>query len=316
MYLHSLPQRACTEHCDPRAAGAPGVALIERKPTVKLMWGHKGHATIHGKATLALPEDMPDFFRSGQARLEGLASAPDRWKLNELPHLKGASSPDHYAALELLQDNEFPPDRYAYVRMIDHKELAPNFPPQFVGTLPYKIAELQQQLTCELAIYRVEQARNGPELQAAQENVLHTAGMLGHYIGDASQPLHTSVHTDGWRSEVEPNPDGFRTERGLHRDFETVLVNASVDQEAVAARMTPPRRLEGDPLHWAVGMARESHAHVRTIYELDKSGELASPAGLDFVQDRLAVGASNLRDAWYTAWLDSAALVDKIRDPE
>jgi hypothetical protein len=203
--------------------------------------------------------------------------------------------------------------------MID-RELEPKFPPQFVGTLPYRIAELHEQLTCEMAIYRHEVNTHGPEVAALQENILHTAGLLGHYVGDASQPLHASAHTNGWRTEVEPNPEGFRTTPGLHRDFETLLVNASVDQDSIARKMTPPTRLEGDPLQLAIGMVRESHQNVRKLYQLEKQGQLdptgPTAEGLDFVQTRLAVGASNLRDMWYTAWLDSEALAEKVRDPE
>ncbi len=308
--------------CEAHAPYAAGVSL-QAPPKLNLFWGGKGHALIHGKAALALPDEMPAFFRNGAERLEGLASQPDRWKLRELPHLKGSSTPDHYAALELLKDHQFPKDRYSYVLMIDHEQLAPDYPPQFVGTLPYKIAELQQQLTCELAIYRHELARSGPgskELKPLEENVLHTAGMLGHYVGDASQPLHTSAHSNGWRPEVEPNPNGFSTDPEVHRKFETLLVNASVDPESIGRRMTPARRLQGDPLDQAIGMIRESHQQVRPLFQLEKEGKLeptgTSPEGLDFVQNRLAVGASNLRDMWFTAWLDSAALVDKVHDPE
>ena len=54
--------------------------------------------------------------------------------------------------------------------------------------------------------------------------VLRDLGVWAHYIGDASQPLHVTVHYNGWGDY--PNPDGFVAQPGLHAKFESDFVNA------------------------------------------------------------------------------------------
>src|SRR5712672_2343549 len=46
-----------------------------------------------------------------------------------------------------------------------------------------------------------------------QENLLYIMGVMGHYVGDASQPLHTTIHHHGW---VGDNPQHYTTSRGFH----------------------------------------------------------------------------------------------------
>ena len=38
-------------------------------------------------------------------------------------------------------------------------------------------------------------------------------GVMGHYVGDGSQPLHTTVHFNGW---VGDNPKGYTTKQTFH----------------------------------------------------------------------------------------------------
>ena len=42
-----------------------------------------------------------------------------------------------------------------------------------------------------------------------EQAILFYAGWLGHYVGDGSQPLHTTIQYNGW---VGPNPHGYTTE--------------------------------------------------------------------------------------------------------
>src|ERR1022692_3331273 len=40
----------------------------------------------------------------------------------------------------------------------------------------------------------------------SEAEIVFLAGWLGHYVGDGSQPLHTSIQYNGW---VGPNPHGY-----------------------------------------------------------------------------------------------------------
>ncbi|CAN0108794.1 unnamed protein product, partial [Phaeothamnion confervicola] len=268
-------------------------------------WGPKGHVLVHREALANLPDTMPDFFRAAGSDFDAMASLPDGWKHKSAPHLKAATSPDHYFDCERWQTNPLPPDRYSMTTAADKAGLSA---PQ-VGLLPYRIAELYEQLRDDLALWRNATAGTQKALHF-ERNAVYSAALLGHFVGDASQPLHSTVHTDGWDPAYE-NPNQYRTKGHLHSDFETKLVTL-VQQDQVHQRVGPLQTLQGDPLEWSMGMIRESNDKVIPLYELEKSGALnpkkPTPEGLSFVAERIAKGAQNLRDVWFSAWLESAAL--------
>ena len=304
MMIMTRPMPACN------ATGEPG-----------LMWGAKGHGIVNSEAAEHMPDEMPPFFREASDRLGVLGAHPDELRFRALRHLNNSNAVDHYINTELLHGQEAPRDRYSYALKV--KELEPdNNQPQKAGTLPYRMAETYETLVAEFTLYRQELARSGPDdpkVKQFQENAIYTAGMLGHFVGDATQPLHTTVHHDGWDESREPNPEGFRTKPGIHSQFETKLVEKSVDPSAVAEKI-PARatRYEGDPLDWGFNLINESQGFVRDVYRYEKAGELSptnpSPRALDLAESRLARGAEVLRDLWYTAWVRSGELASQ-EDP-
>lgn len=272
-----------------------------------------------------LPQDVvPDFFTDSKDRLVGLATQPDRWKPKSLSYLRAATSLDHFLAYEQVKDIELPADRYDFIAKVQAEGLnVPGAPPKYVGFLPYRMAEMYQNLTLDFALWRKEGEGLSPEdprRQALEENVLTSAGLLGHYVEDAAQPMHSSVHHDGWNTlAAGGNPKGFRTRRGLHKEFEIDLVNAHVVEDEIHRRLESARKFAGDPLDWGMGIVAESNTQIDKLYTLEKNGELKvenpSPEALDFMHDRMAVGAQNLRDLWYTAWLESESLSKELFPP-
>lgn len=287
-------------------------------------WGFQGHGIVQEVAVETLPDDVPEFFTQAKERIVGLASQPDRWKTRGLNYLSGATAMDHFMAFEQIQGHDLPEDRYDYISMIEREGInAPGQAPKWVGTLPYRVAELYQNLTLDFAIWRNE----GQDLpsddsrrKALEENVLMSAGLLGHYVGDAAQPLHSTVHHDGWNPAAEPNPNGYRTRRGLHREFETKFLNEVANEEQVHERVGPAHQFAGDPLDWGLGLIAESNTQVEKLYQLEQSGDIdpdhPSAEGVDFLHDRMAVGAENLRDLWFTAWRESKRLARRLQRPK
>lgn len=283
-------------------------------------WGAKGHGIVNHEAAEHMPDEMPPFFREAADRLSILGPHPDELRFRALRHLNNANAVDHYMNAELLHGQAAPRDRYSYALKV--KELEPdNNQPQKAGTLPYKIAEMYETLVAEFTLYRQELSRSGPDspkTRQFQENAIQIAGMLGHFVGDATQPLHATIHHDGWDESREPNPEGFRTKPGLHSQFETRLVERSVSEERVSDKIPAARRWDGDPLDWGLNLVNESQGFVRDLYRYEKNGELSpsnpSPRALDLAESRLARGAEVLRDLWYTAWLRSGELATQ-EDP-
>jgi dihydroorotate dehydrogenase len=64
-----------------------------------------------------------------------------------------------------------------------------------------------------------------------------------------------------------------------------------------------------------VAYLRHSQSYVERVYQLEKAGGFAGAGSVEsraFTAERLAAGASMLRDMIYTAWLKSA---EPVRDP-
>lgn len=311
------------------ASPKPSATTISSAPSdeIDLSWGARGHSMIQEIAVETLPTDkMPEFFAEAKDRIVGLASQPDRWKPQQLGYLRGATSVDHFLAYEQVKDlKDLPDDRYDFIAQIQANHLnVPGAAPKYVGFLPYRVAELYQNLTLDFALWRKEGEdlpASDPRRQALEQNVLTSAGLLGHYVEDACQPLHATIHHDGWNSAAAGgNPHGYRESKGLHRQFETAFVNANVSKNEVRKDVGPSKHWRGDPLDWGLGLIAESNTQVEKVYQLEQQGALdpahPSPQAVDFVHSRMALGAQNLRDLWYSAWLDSKLLSWQIPSPD
>ncbi|HSG46745.1 MAG TPA: hypothetical protein VLA43_02905, partial [Longimicrobiales bacterium] len=217
-------------------------------------------------------------------------------------------------------------DRYRYLEVLYRDTQLPR-PERDAGFLPFHILELYQRLVTEWALWH-EADRSGDIVEQGfiEARILNDAGILGHYVTDAAQPHHTTIHFNGWNASgalKEPNPEGFTESRDFHWRFESDFVRAHVRPEAVvtAARAWPaPPRWEGmEAVRDAVwGHLDRSHAQVRTLYALERDHGFtpapgAHPATVAFTVERLSDGARVLRDLWWNAWLEGRALAHARR---
>ena len=79
--------------------------------------------------------------------------------------------------------------------------------------------------------------------------------------------------------------------------------------------MAPAQALTGDIFDDYVAYLRQTAKYVEKVYQFDKAGAFTSagtPESRDFAAERLAAGATMLRDMIYTAWLQSA---NPVPDP-
>ncbi|HJQ83994.1 MAG TPA: hypothetical protein VKA21_07965, partial [Candidatus Binatia bacterium] len=175
-----------------------------------LGWGAPGHAIV-ARAALAASADLPAWFREARPALAELAGAPDRWReVDQTVPALAARRPDHFFDLDVWGMERLPPDRWSYVERAGRRRLAP----AGIGFLPYAITEEYGVL---LSAFR--DARDGRA--GGQEAAVVAAGVLAHLAGDAAVPLHATRHHHGW---IGPNPRGYTTDAGVHRWFETDMV--------------------------------------------------------------------------------------------
>ncbi len=270
-------------------------------------WGAEGHAMAARAAVAGLPGEVPVFFRDAGPRLAWLNPEPDRWRSRVLEEMNEAWAYDHYVDLENVPEGALDAvDRFEFLRALYEAGL--EVPERDAGFLPYRILELYQRLVTEWRMWR---DAAGEERRWIEERIVNDAGILGHYVTDASQPHHTTIHFNGWNEEA-PNPRGFTKARDFHGRFEADFVRAHLTQADVDRRTAAGARSVAGAARSAIwAFIRETHGQVDPLYELEQEHGFdpdapAAPETEEFTARRLAAGADMLRTLWWSAWVESA----------
>ncbi len=301
-----------------------GVAALAA-PAVVSAWGNTGHRLIGVAAVRALPEEMPAFLRTPGAAAEvgELSREPDRTKGAGQPHDRERDTA-HF--VDMIEDGRIMTEQGMSIDALprlkseyDAALLAAGIDVDDAGYLPYAIMDGYQQLVRDFATWRVLNAAEARETDPGKRAwyredrlrrealILRDMGYLGHYVGDGAQPHHTTIHYNGWSRDV-PNPEGFTTSRQTHGAFEGAFTARVARLDAVEAAMAPAA-LDGFDLRARVpAYLKTTLAEVVPFYRLEKAGAFrdGEPRAGQFVIDRLAAGASELRDLFVLAWRDSA----------
>ena len=298
-------------------------------------WGAAGHRMIGELAAKNFPATLPAFLRTPQAQFQigQLAREPDISKGAGQPH-DADLDPGHYVNVSddgtILGGpklSDLPPNRREYdtaLRAVNTNQYA-------VGYLPYNLMGGYQQLVKDFAILRMtmaaqkharafsmtadERRRFARERTLREMLTLRDLGWWAHFVGDTANPMHATIHLNGWRGAT--NPQGFTTLRNTHARFEETFVNANITDADVAAKLRPYRACACTLAQRMQNYLSASQALVVQTYELEKSGAIdtATPDSKAFVAGRLAEGASQLRDMVNDAWEESARSTLGYRNP-
>jgi hypothetical protein len=297
------------------------MATIAAAPSAALAWGSTGHRMIGETAVRALPAGVPAFLRTPQAARDigEFSREPDRSKGAGKVHDRDRDA-GHFLDIDdagkVLGGPSLaalPPTRADYetaLRAVGQDSWK-------AGYLPYSIVDRWQQLAIDFAYWRVLNAAEANPAWAAHRDffaadkrrreaqILEDAGALSHFVGDGSQPLHLTVHYNGWGDF--PNPGGYSTAH-LHGPFEGDLVLAAVRPDAVAAKVTPLSICECTIEAQTAAYLADTAKLVVPFYRMEKAGGLSpgDPRGPALATQQIAVGASELRDMMVEAWRASA----------
>ena len=273
-------------------------------PAPVLAWGDEGHRYVNRVAAQKLPDEMPAFFRNAAARLEFLGPEPDRWRDNRELYfaLREMNAPDHFINIDDPKNFEgLPNDRYKYAIWLR----AQGKEAKDIGLLPYSILEGYQKIQVLFRLWR--DPKNSSEREQIEQNIVFYAGVVGHYVADGAQPLHTTVHYNGWSGSS--NSEKY-TREPLHWRFEGEYVRARIKAEDFSGLVTTASRLR-DPFADTMTFLFASYQQVKPLYEMDRVARWdeknSNPDAKQFVSRRLAAGSQMLANLWYTAWVDSAA---------
>ena len=281
------------------------VSLIQ--PPASLAWGEHGHKLSGRAAATRLPKEMPDFFRKSVDQLEYLNPEPDRWRSKLMVEMNEAFSYDHFLNLEIVPAAALGvDDRYAYVAALYQAGVKE---PEKAGLAPFRILELYQRLRTEFHLWR--SAKDKKTRKWIEQRIISDAGVLGHYVSDAANPHHATIHYNGWDKNT-PNPNGYITDNTFHYRFESEYVQTHVVISDLLPLINASPRLVENPRAEVIAHFRNSNGLVERLYRLDKQARFdkaaTAPANKQFAIDRLAAGAEMLRALWWTAWVKSETL--------
>ena len=319
------------------SAGAVRIlALLQLSLLLAQAWDYDGHRVVNQLALASLPTNFPSFVRAPAAaeRVAFLSGEPDRWRNTQDLPLRHCNGPDHYIDLEALEPYGLSPQslpvfRYDFVAELAlerkaHPEKFPEIEPnrnedhtrQLVGLLPWTIAESYSRLKSAFAYLKTFEEDGGTpeEIANAQQDAVDLMGVMGHYVGDGAQPLHTTVHHHGW---VGDNPHQYSTKPGIHAliDGGYFARTGGANFKELEGKLRPAQlvSIDGRPakpeemFQAAMLFIIEQHKQVEPLYELDKDGEFSAKgeAGLKgkaFLEGQLLKAAQMLGDLWYSAW--------------
>ena len=322
------PKRSWRGWLKEYAVIAIGILIaLPASPTGAWAWGGTGHRIIGELAAKNFPKEIPDFLKTPLAirQIGLLAQEPDISKGAGQPH-DADLDPGHF--LDVSDDgtilggprlDALPATR----RDFDTALRAAGAEQYKAGFLPYNIVGGYQQLVKDFALLRMDVAaakfagkfnhtkamreRFADARAVRQLLTLRDLGVWAHYIGDTSQPMHASIHFNGWGEGA--NPNGFIVTPGLHAKFESDFVNTSIRETDVAAKLRPLRDCGCAIADLTRDYLQASWELVVPTYQLEKDGafDAATPQAKAFTEERLAEAAAMLRDMVAMAWRESGA---------
>ena len=302
-------------------------------------WDYEGHCAANRIALASLPADFPAFVRepANAERIAWLSSEADRWRSTPDLPARHCNAPDHYidledlarAGLDAATVSSFRYEFAAqYVRGRDaHPEnFAPIDPAQnsdrtreWSGFLPWTINEYFGKLRGNFARLKVLEELGTPEdVAQTKASIVEMMGIMGHFLGDAAQPLHTTMHHNGW---VGPNTSNYTVWRGFHSWIDSGFINrAKIELAPLTAQARPAQLLPLDPradgrdpmFAHAMDFILVQHELVEPLYQLEAAGKLKlennppDPEAVEFLKARILTAGQMLGDVWLTAWRSAA----------
>ena len=293
-------------------------------------WGPAGHRWVSGIAAENLPAELPAFLRAKKnvAMIAEFGNEPDRSRGSGRTHDHDRDA-GHF--VDLTDDGKvlggvafetLPETRWEY----DTALRAGGSDQYKSGYATYAIIDGFQQLAKDFAYYRAavigekraataaDRAWFKEDKRQREALIIRDLGIWSHYVGDITQPQHTSIHYDGWGNY--PNPNNYPMAR-FHVRWENQFVQFNVKRAAVAASVPAFRDCACTIQQRTRDYVLASFAEVTALHLLegkaafpDKAGDPADPVlaeQIAFGTKQLALAAAEIRDMTVMAWRASTA---------
>lgn len=263
-------------------------------------WGFLVHRTIHQLAVYELPAEIRPFFYKNIEKIVADAPRPDQRRNQD-----STEAPRHFIDLEMYGENaanNMPFDWQKAVQQYSKDSL------EKYGYVPYHVIYMKHKLT--------EAFKN-----KNKDSILFYAADIGHYIGDAHVPLHTTVNYDGQ----------LTNQKGLHSLWESMIPELEIDQYQLysshqATYLKDPAAAIWKAVRTGFNMVPEmlsketevsKNFTEATKYRVQiRRGRESKSYTTEFakayaaslkpsINNRLLQSADLIADFWYTAWVDA-----------
>ncbi|MFV0605802.1 MAG: zinc dependent phospholipase C family protein [Niabella sp.] len=264
-------------------------------------WGFLVHRTINQLAIYELPKGMQPFFYIYKDYL--VYNAPRADIRRNTDKEEGHK---HYIDMEYFGTDPFKAVPQQWDDAVAKYGLDTL---KAYGTLPYTVIETQKKLT------EAFRSKN-------KDSILFYAADLGHYIGDAHVPLHTSINYDGQ----------LTNQRGMHDLWETTVPEIVITSYHINSGHKAKYIPDITKRIWEI--IAHTHSLVPNMFEQElvisknfqdtskkyrwqeRWGKMRRFYSTDFakaynaalkgsINEQLIASANHLADFWYTAWVDA-----------
>lgn len=263
-------------------------------------WGFLVHRTIHQLAVYELPDPVRSFFYQNMENLVSNAPRPDQRRNTD-----STEATKHFIDFEMYgpdASHKMPTEWEKAIQVYSKDSLLK------YGYVPYHIIYMQAKLT---AAFKMKQ----------KDSILFYAADLGHYIGDAHVPLHTTVNYDGQLTD----------QKGLHSLWESMIPEIEIGNYILytshqATYLKDPTAAVWKAVRTGFDMVPEMLAKEKEVsahftdeqkYRVQiRRGKESKSYTSEFakayaaalktsINDRLLQASELIADCWYTAWVDA-----------
>lgn len=267
-------------------------------------WGFFGHRRINQLAIFTLPVEMVSFYKSANQYITDHAVDPDKRR-----YIDTLEAPRHYLDVENYETNiDSIPEKFKdALAKYGQKKLNEN------GIVPWQI---------ERSYYSLVKAFKTRD----SLKILKYSAELGHYIGDAHVPLHTTANHNGQ----------LTNQTGLHAFWESRIPELfAKDYNFLVGKAS---YIE-NPLKTAWQIVKHSHSLVDTVLKFEASLNASFPSDQKFsfsernntllkqyssayakayqdkmngmVEKQMRMAILSVGSFWFSAWVDAGQPVLK-----
>ncbi len=268
----------------------------------RVKWGFFGHERINRIATFTLPQEMFGFYKEHIEFLTEHAVDPDKRR-----YAVDGEAQRHYIDIDHFVTDGQDPFDYVPQKWEDAIAKFTEDTLQAYGIVPWHI---------EVMKYKLQRAFESKNVDL----ILKYSADIGHYIGDAHVPLHTTENYNGQLTD----------QKGIHGLWESRLVeinDENYDYFVGKAEYIPDIR------SYIWQRVKESHLAVDSVLRIEKelTAEMPSDKKYSFerrgnvtvkvysyefsqeyhrrmnnmVERRLRAAIVAVGSIWYTAWVDA-----------